>query len=142
VGGRDHRQLQVARPFTVVLADDQPAFREGLARAIARYGGLELVAVAGRGDEAFDVIEALQPDVALVDVRMAGLSGPALCGLLRERHPELETRLVLMSVDGSEFDEVRPMVDGFVGKDRSRREICDKLVQVAQGEHPRLRLLA
>ena len=97
------------------------------------------MAVAGRGDEAFGVIEALRPDVALLDVRMAGLSGPALCALLRERHPELETRLVLMSVDGAEFDEVRTMVDGFVAKDRSRREICDKLVQVAQREGSGLR---
>ncbi len=88
------------------------------------------------------MIEALRPDVALLDVRMAGLSGPALCALLRERHPELETRLVLMSVDGAEFDEVRTMVDGFVGKDRSRREICDKLVQVAEREGSGLRLLA
>jgi DNA-binding NarL/FixJ family response regulator len=132
----------VFRPFTVVLADDQRAYREGLARAIARHGHLELVAVAGRGDEAFDVIEALRPDLALLDVRMAGLSGPALCALLRERHPELETRLVLMSVAGAEFDEVRTMVDGFVGKDRSRREICDKLVQVAQRKGSELRLLA
>jgi len=134
--------LHSLQTFSVVLADDQRAFREGLARAIARHSRLELVAVAGRGDEAFDVIEALQPDVALIDVRMAGLSGPALCALLRERHPEIDTRLVLMSVDGSEFDEVRTMVDGFVGKDRSRREICDTLVQVAQRTHRRIHLLA
>jgi DNA-binding NarL/FixJ family response regulator len=134
--------LDHTRPFTVVLADDQRAFREGLARAIARHGRLELVAVAGRGDEAFDVVEALQPDVALIDVRMAGLSGPAVCALLREQHPEIDTRLVLMSVDGSEFDEVRTMVDGFVGKDRSRREICDTLVQVGERTARRIRLLA
>jgi DNA-binding NarL/FixJ family response regulator len=134
--------LDPTRPFTVVLADDQRAFREGLARAIARHGRLRLVAVAGSGDEAFDVIEALQPDLGLIDVRMAGLSGPAVCGLLRERHPEIDTRLVLMSVDGSEFDEVRTMVDGFVGKDRSRREICDTLVQVGERTARRIRLLA
>ena len=128
-------ELELPRPFTVVLADDQRAYRDGLARAIAGHCRLELVAVATRGDEAFHAIETLQPDVALVDVRMAGIPGPAVCELLREHHPDLPTRLVLMSADGSAAygaAEADSAVDGFVAKDRSRREICEALVQVAQ----------
>jgi DNA-binding NarL/FixJ family response regulator len=132
--------LELPRPFTVVLADDQRAYRDGLARAIAQHCRLELAAVAGRGDEALDVIESIQPDVALIDVRMDGMTGPDLCALLRERHPDLPTRLVLMSADNAAaYDEVEHELgaDGFVPKDRSRREICEALVQVAQ--RPRTR---
>jgi two-component system nitrate/nitrite response regulator NarL len=124
--------LDFPRPFTVVLADDQRAYREGLARAISRHSRLELVAVAERGDEAFHAIEAIRPDVALIDVRMGGLHGTSVCELLRDRHPDLPTRLVLMSADGNPAVESEPGVDGFVSKDRSRREICEALVQVAQ----------
>jgi DNA-binding NarL/FixJ family response regulator len=132
--------LELPRPFTVVLADDQRVYRDGLARAIARHCRLELAAVASRGDEAFDVIEAIQPDVALIDIRMAGMTGPSVCALLRERHPDFPTRLVLMSADGSAAygaAEDDSGVDGFVAKDRSRREICEALVQAAQ--RPRAR---
>ena len=126
------RTIGSLRPFTVVLADDQRAYREGLARAIGQHRLLELVAVAERGDEAFQLIESLQPDVALIDVRMGGLTGPSVCELLRERHPDLPTHLMLMSADGTSAVESEPGVDGFVAKDRSRREICEALVQVAQ----------
>jgi two-component system nitrate/nitrite response regulator NarL len=127
--------MELPQPITVVLADDQRAYREGLARAITRHCRLELVAVARDGDEALDAIEAVEPDVALVDVRMAGMNGTEVCAELRERNPDLPTRVVLMSAHGGSdvVDGIEQLgADGFVAKDRSRREICEALVQVAQ----------
>jgi two-component system nitrate/nitrite response regulator NarL len=126
--------MELPDPIKVVLADDQRAYREGLARAIAGHCRLELVAVACDGDEAFEAIELLEPDVALVDVRMGGMEGTTLCAELRRRHPELNTRVLLMSAqDGPELSEHAEQsgADGFVTKDRSRREICEALVQVS-----------
>jgi DNA-binding NarL/FixJ family response regulator len=126
--------MELPEPITVVLADDQRAYREGLARAISRHCRLELVAVAMNGDEALDAIESVEPDVALVDVRMAGMGGTEVCAQLRRRRPGLHTRLILMSAHGGELaDEIDDAgADGFVAKDRSRREICEALVQAAQ----------
>jgi two-component system, NarL family, nitrate/nitrite response regulator NarL len=127
--------MELPEPITVVLADDQRAYREGLARAIEGHRRLDLVAVARDGEEAFDAIEALEPDVALVDVRMSGMEGTMLCAELRRRHPGMGTRVILMSAhDGSVVaDHAREAgADGFLAKDRSRREICEALVQVAQ----------
>ena len=124
--------LELPRPITIVLVDDQRAYRDGLARAIVAHCRLELVAVADRGNEALDVIEALQPDVALIDVRMDGLMGNEVCEILRRRHPDLETRLILMSAYGNPELDSEAVAHGFVAKDRSRREICEALVQVAQ----------
>jgi two-component system nitrate/nitrite response regulator NarL len=129
--------MQLPEPITVVLADDQRAYREGLARAIAGHCRLELVAVARDGDEAFDAIETLEPDVALVDVRMSGMQGTAVCAELRRRHPEMGTRVILMSAqDGSVLaDHARAAgADGYVAKDHSRREICEALIRAAQRE--------
>jgi DNA-binding NarL/FixJ family response regulator len=133
-----------ADPIRVVLADDQRAYREGLARAIAAHGRLELVAVARDGEEAFDAIEALEPDVALVDVRMTGMGGTTLCSELRRRHPSMGTCLVLMSAeDGPALVEraKHAGADGFVAKDPSRREICDALV-AASTQRPRAHALS
>jgi two-component system, NarL family, nitrate/nitrite response regulator NarL len=130
--------MDLPEPIRVVLADDQRAYREGLARAIAGHGRLELVAVARDGDEAFEAIQSFEPDVALVDVRMSGMEGTAVCAELRRRHPGLPTRVILMSAhEGPALSEhvEQSGADGFVAKDRSRREICEALVQAS--EHPR-----
>ncbi|HEY7631165.1 MAG TPA: response regulator transcription factor [Thermoleophilaceae bacterium] len=129
--------MHLPEPITVVLADDQRAYREGLARAITRHCRLELVAVARDGDEALDALESLAPDVALVDIRMSGRVGTEVCAELRRRCPESPTRVILMSAHGSNEleDELESFgADGFVAKDRSRREICEALVQAAQRE--------
>jgi two-component system, NarL family, nitrate/nitrite response regulator NarL len=127
--------MELPDPIKVVLADDQRAYREGLARAISQHCRLQLVAVARDGSEALDAIESLEPDVALVDVRMSGMEGTTLCAELHRRHPDLHTRVILMSAQGGpamgEHAE-RAGADGFVAKDRSRREICEALVQVSQ----------
>lgn len=127
--------MQLPEPITVVLADDQRAYREGLARAITRHCRLELVAVARDGDEALDALESLEPDVALVDIRMSGMVGTEVCAELRRRRPDGATRVILMSAHGGNEleDELDHFgADGFVAKDRSRREICEALVQAAQ----------
>jgi two-component system, NarL family, nitrate/nitrite response regulator NarL len=127
--------MDLPDPIKVVLADDQPAYREGLARAIATHCRLELIAVARDGEEALEAIESLAPDVALVDVRMGSMEGTTMCRELRRRHPSLLTRVILMSAhDGRALEEhaEHSGADGFVSKDRSRREICEALVQASQ----------
>ena len=64
-------------PIRVLVADDHPVYREGVARAIAERPDLELVGEAGDGREALTSIRRLQPDVAVLDVRMPGLTGVA-----------------------------------------------------------------
>jgi two-component system nitrate/nitrite response regulator NarL len=127
--------MDLPDPITVILADDQRAYREGLARAITRHCRLELVAVAADGGEALDAIESLTPDVALIDIRMPSLAGTEMCAELRRRHPDMTTRVILMSAhSGADLAEEigQAGADGFVDKDRSRREICEAVVQAAQ----------
>lgn len=67
---RDTRQK-----IKILLADDHRAFREGLSRILGEEEGLEIVAMAGDGEEAVKLASELQPDVAIVDVAMPRLSG-------------------------------------------------------------------
>jgi two-component system, NarL family, nitrate/nitrite response regulator NarL len=133
---REHPvRMEFPQPITVVLAEDQRAYREGLARAIARHCRLELVAVARDGHEALDAIAGLEPAVALVDIRMSGLQGTTVCSEVRRRNPDSATRLLLMSAHdpAAMVDQIEEAgADGFVSKDHSRREICEALVQAGQ----------
>jgi two-component system nitrate/nitrite response regulator NarL len=124
-------------PLTVLIADDHPLFRRGLARAIRRAPGLELVAEATDGREALALIGALDPDVAVLDHRMPELSGVDVCAQLRLRPERGRTNVLLLSA----FED-REMVAaavaggaaGYVGKGASQGEICEAIERVGRGE--------
>ena len=86
-----------ASPARVVLADDHPLFRDGLSRAISSHLGLELVGEATDGPGALALIEELEPDVALLDVKMPHLDGIEVCARVTRRTPVNRTRVVLLS---------------------------------------------
>lgn len=122
-------------PTTVVLADDHPLFRDGLARAVASHDGLRLVGEAEDGLVALALVQELEPDVALLDVRMPGMDGVEVCRSILRRSG-LPTRVVLLSGHADAWLEVRARAAGaagFLSKDASRAEICAALVAVAAG---------
>lgn len=59
----------------VVIVDDEPLARERLRRLMAEFPGYEVIAEAGDGETALDVIEDEEPDLVLLDVRMGGTDG-------------------------------------------------------------------
>ncbi len=59
----------------VVIVDDEPLARERLRRLMAEFPGYEIIAEAGDGETALDVIEDEEPDLVLLDVRMGGTDG-------------------------------------------------------------------
>ena len=59
----------------VIIADDQPIVRLGLALLLQREAGIEMVAETGDGSETVTAVKRLQPDVVLMDIGMPGMSG-------------------------------------------------------------------
>lgn len=59
----------------VIIADDQPIVRRGIALLLQREAGIEVVAETGDGSETVSVVKRLQPDVVLMDIDMPGMSG-------------------------------------------------------------------
>lgn len=119
----------------VLLADDHPAYRSGIARAIADDRRLELVGEAESGDGALARIREVEPDVALLDVRMPGLDG---IGLVRALVNEgTETRVLLLSAftDGALIHEALAVgAAGYLSKEATEEEICEAIVRAAHGE--------
>ena len=122
------------RRIGVVVADDHPLYRDGLVRAIASVAELELLGEAGDGAEAEELILALRPDVALVDVKMPVLGGVELCERLARRGASTRVLMISAYLDPSLVARaVAAGAAGYLGKDASRDEICDALVQVGRG---------
>ena len=90
--------LAIAATIRLLVVDDHPLFREGLARTLGTEEGLEIVAQAEDGTTAVAQWERLRPDVALIDVSMPGIDGIETVRRLRARHPQAKV-LMLTSSD-------------------------------------------
>jgi two-component system response regulator DevR len=88
---------EAAAAMRILVADDHAGYREGLARLIDDDPRLTVVGLAANGAEALEQIVALQPDVALLDVRMPVHSGIEVCRQLRRSGSAPNTRVVLIT---------------------------------------------
>ncbi len=120
--------------ITVVVADDHPVYRDGIAGAITRAPGLDLMAECSDGDAALEAITAQEPIVAVVDWLMPGLSTARLIERLAEGG--VRTRVIVLSAF-VESDAVRLALEagaaGYLSKDSSREAICQAIRRVAGG---------
>jgi DNA-binding NarL/FixJ family response regulator len=76
---------QVGPAIRIVIADDHPVFRDGLARLLDLEEGLEVVAKLSEGAQVPDTLAALRPDILLLDLMMPQMDGLTVLRTLRER---------------------------------------------------------
>ena len=121
--------------ITVVIADDHPVYRKGVVRALNGHDGIEIVGEAADGRDAIALIRAHSPDVALLDVRMPQLDGPAVLEQISSEG--LPSRVVFLSafVEGAMVHEALSSgASGYVSKDASEEELCEAVLGAAGGQ--------
>jgi DNA-binding NarL/FixJ family response regulator len=118
----------------LVLVDDHPLFRAGIACALTRELGAIVVGEAGTAGEALAMIDAAQPDVAIVDVLLPAVSGISLVSELAPKYPRLRV-LALSVIDepGLIADMLRAGASGFALKTQPPDEIADAVRLVLGG---------
>jgi DNA-binding NarL/FixJ family response regulator len=118
----------------VVLVDDHPVYREGLARLLSQ-SGVEVVAQAGNGPDALSIVEEAAPDVVVMDLNMPGMSGVDVTRKLVERNPA--SRVLVVSVSAQEEDVTEAILagaSGYVLKDGPVEEVVAGIQAAANGE--------
>lgn len=124
-----------AEPVRIVLVDDHEMVIEGLKAMLAAFSDRVLVVGQAVGAErALSVVDELDPDIVLCDVRMEGSSGLDLCLELRERHAQ--RRVVMLSVYDDEqylFQALRVGASGYLLKSISSDELVRQLEFVHRG---------
>jgi DNA-binding NarL/FixJ family response regulator len=120
---------------TIVIADDQALFREGLRTLLSTRSDMEVVGEAANGDEAVALVEALRPNVVLMDLRMPKVDGVQATARIRERWPEIPV-LVLTTFDDDAnlFGALKAGAAGYLLKDVSSETLISAIQAAARGE--------
>jgi DNA-binding NarL/FixJ family response regulator len=126
----------------VVLADDQPVVRDGLALLLRATGEVDVVGTAGDGNEAVRLVLEHRPDVALLDLRMPGLVGVGATAALADRAPGVPVLvLTTFADDDAILPALRAGAAGYLTKDATAEQLVAALRDVAAGGtvlHPRV----
>lgn len=80
---------------TVLVVDDQPPFRDAARAVVTRLDGFHVVAEAESGEEAIEIVHAVQPQLVLMDINMGGIDGIEATARITASHPS--TMVVLLS---------------------------------------------
>ncbi|MEH1012839.1 response regulator transcription factor [Micromonospora sp. CPCC 206060] len=121
-------------PVRVMVVDDHPMWREGVARDLTEAGHL-VVATSGEGRQAVRIAAAVRPDVVVLDLQLPDVSGVEVIRRLVTALPEV--RVLMLSASGEQqsvLDAVKAGATGYLLKSASPAEFLDAVGRTAQGE--------
>lgn len=119
----------------ILIADDHALFREGLRALFAALPDIEVVGEAAEGATAITQVDALHPDVVLMDINMPGVNGIEATRRILSTHPNLGIIMVTMlEDDASVFSAMRAGARGYVLKGAHHEEILQAIRAVAAGQ--------
>ena len=119
----------------VLVADDHPVVRQGIMANVKPQGDMTVVAEAGDGVEALELIKEQLPDVVMLDLRMPRMDG--LDVLKEVNKSRLPCKVIIMTTFDSEEDVQRAIkagARGYLLKDSTQEEILDAIRRVSLGE--------
>lgn len=126
---------QATAATRLLLADDHLLIRASLRSLLTEFPGIEVVAEASDGREAFELVGQHQPDVVLMDISMAGLNGLEATRLIRKEYPHVQ--VIVLSMHAGErqvLQALRAGAGGYILKESAPRELELAIESVARGK--------
>ena len=122
-------------PIQVLIVDDHPVVRAGLASMLATQAELELIGSASSGEDALRFLEQNRPDVLLLDLRMPGLSGVETLQALKAASRSVRV-IILTNYETDEdiYRAVQAGAQGYLLKNTSLREMVEAIRAVHSGK--------
>lgn len=119
----------------IVIADDYPLFRDGVRALLDSVDDTILVGEAGTGEDVVTLARELAPDVVLMDIKMAGMSGIEATRRIVEEQPSVAVLMLTMfEDDDSVFAAMRAGARGYLLKGARQEETLRAIRAVANGE--------
>ncbi len=119
----------------IIIVDDHEVVRLGLRSLLDRHPDFEVVAEAGNGREAIEKVNAYQPDVVVLDIRLPGTSGVEVCQQITEKFPLVKViMLTSYAEDEMLFAAIRAGAAGYVLKQIGGDDLVRAIEAVGRGE--------
>ncbi|MFQ6026438.1 MAG: response regulator [Dehalococcoidia bacterium] len=125
----------MAENIRILIADDHPILREGLAGVLNQEEDLEVVGQAKNGLEAVQMAQRLLPDIVLMDLQMPEMDGVAAIQEIKAEQPDMGI-IILTTYDTDEyiFNGIEAGARGYLLKDSPPEEVLTAIRSVHQGE--------
>ncbi|UTW63181.1 response regulator transcription factor [bacterium SCSIO 12741] len=121
--------------INLLLCDDHPIFRQGIRNVLANEPEVTILGEASNGKECLELLEILQPDIVLMDIRMPEMNGILCTQKIKERYPDV--KIIAMT----QFDEIRLVkqmmkygASGYVLKSSTHSELLKAFREVLKGK--------
>jgi DNA-binding NarL/FixJ family response regulator len=120
------------KPIRIVVADDHAVLREGICALIAQHNDMQIVGEASNGVEALEKIEALAPDIALMDITMPEMDGLEATRQVKLRSPQTRV-LILTQHENKEYvlSLLKAGAAGYILKKAGGAELVEAIRAVA-----------
>ncbi|MGS2717249.1 response regulator [Eionea flava] len=118
----------------IILVDDHPLFREGIASRLNMHDGIEVIAEAENGKQLLTKLEAATPDIVMMDISMPEINGMDALEIVKEKFPDV--RVIMLSMhDDKEYivSVIRSGAEGYLLKDISGEEMIAAIQKVHEG---------
>ena len=124
------------RLIKLLLVDDHDLVRTAIARTLSDSSDLNVVGQASSGEQAYNMVRELLPDVVLMDIRMPGIGGLEATRKIKQRFPEVKI-LALSACDEEPFPTrlLQAGASGYLTKGVCIEETIRAIRQVAAGHH-------
>ena len=126
----------MARLVRILIADDHAVVRAGLRALLERQSNLRIIAEAATGEEAITQARECQPDIAILDIRMPGLSGIEACRQILEQ--VAGCRVIMLTAYAEDellFAALRAGASGYVLKRMGDNDLIQAVERVSRGEN-------
>ena len=118
----------------IIIVDDDELIRESLSLTLALEDDIEIVGEAENGDVAVALCEKVQPDIALMDIRMPHIDGIAATRLIKDRVPEIKIMMLTTFADKANIQQALAAgADGYLLKTDETDTIAGKLRTLMTG---------